>query len=264
MPFPVFGLSLHSGTHVSREQIVYFLYRPATKLNGRFKPRRSMEDPSERTLYCHRGGHTLQVFAARDFDGAQRFGGRRHHLDVKQGKAAPAQMPDQVMERNFGSTADAVEHGFAREQAADGHAVNPAHQFALEPALDAVGVSLPVQPRVRFDEFFRDPDSAPSRCGRCTAFHHCVERLVNGNLKPALANDPGQALGNVKSVQFKNRPRIGRPPGDGINRPRKNPRPVGRQQPFSAEVAANGHQPLRVSQARVGEGDVFVQQDRHG
>jgi len=58
-------------------------------------------------------------------------------------------MPDQVMERNFGSAAGAVEHGFAREQAADGHAVDSAHQFAPEPALDAVGVSLPVQTGVR-------------------------------------------------------------------------------------------------------------------
>ena len=141
----------------------------------------------------------MQVLVARDFDGAQRFGGRRHHLDVKQGEAAPAQMPDQVMERNLGSVVDAVEHGFAGEQAADDHAVDSAHQFALEPALDAVGVSLPVQTGVRLNEFLRDPGSAASRCGCGTAFHHCLKRLVNGDLKSALANDPGQTLGNVET-----------------------------------------------------------------
>jgi hypothetical protein len=31
----------------------------------------------------------LQVFVARDFDGAQRLGGGRHRLDVKQDGAAP-------------------------------------------------------------------------------------------------------------------------------------------------------------------------------
>jgi len=130
---------------------------------------------SEATFHFHRGGEALQVFAARDFDGAQRFGGGCHHLDVKQRKAALAQMPDQMMQRHLGGVVDAVEHGFAREQSADGHAVNSAHQFALEPALDAVGVSLAMQARVRLDEFLRDPSAAASRRGCGATFHHRAE-----------------------------------------------------------------------------------------
>jgi len=44
---------------------------------------------SKGALHCHRCGQALQVLAARDFDGAQRFCGRRDYLDVKQEETAP-------------------------------------------------------------------------------------------------------------------------------------------------------------------------------
>ena len=69
----------------------------------------------------------------------RRRGGGGHHLDVKQCEPMSSQVLHQAMERHLGGVVNAMEHGFADEQAADGDPVDAAHQFSVLPAFHAVG-----------------------------------------------------------------------------------------------------------------------------
>src|SRR5207247_8285994 len=86
-----------------------------------------------------------------------------------------------MSQRDFRCVADAVEHGFAREESADAHAVDAADQLDIFPALDAVGVTLFMQARVSRDELRRDPSALKTPTG--AAFHNSWESAVNRHFK---------------------------------------------------------------------------------
>ena len=90
-------------------------------------------------------------------DAAQLPRNRSQHLDVKQRKAAPAQVLDQVEQGDFRGVGNAMEHRFAGEKPAERHPVNAARQSRPLPAFQAVGAALPMQFAVGIQELPGDP-----------------------------------------------------------------------------------------------------------
>ena len=103
-------------------------------------------------------------------------------------------MLDQKVECHLGGVIGAMEHGFTGEQAAYGNTINAPHQFSIPPAFDAVGMALPMQPRVCLDEFSGDPGVVPFGTGCGTSLDHLPESAVNRDFKSPLPNDFGQAF----------------------------------------------------------------------
>jgi hypothetical protein len=207
----------------------------------------------------HRTFQTFEIFRARNLNRTEPPRNVRQHLNVKQDKFPFAQPRDELVQRDFGSVVRAVEHGFACKQTTDRHTVNATHQFIATPTFDAVGVTLLVQPHVRRNESGRDPSRA-APFGRLRAtLHYLPKGAVDGDEVRIPAQKFLEAAGNVELVQFKNPARIGRPPRDGLVRPRKNAAAIREQQAFGREIAADRNQPLRRSVARVGKLQPFVQ-----
>jgi hypothetical protein len=68
-----------------------------------------------------------------------------HELAVEQFAARPPQGRNQPGQRHFRGIGTAAEHRFAAEHPVKPHAVEPANQLALLPALDRMGDPAPVQ-----------------------------------------------------------------------------------------------------------------------
>lgn len=152
------------------------------------------------------------------------------HLDVEKGEVAFAEVLDEVEEGDFGGVGNAVEHGFAGEEPADGDAVDAAGQLAALPAFEAVGVAGFVEASIGFDKFAGDPGFRAARSGGGTVFDDLREGAVNGDFEDVFAKELFQAVGDVELAEFQNRARIGRPPGDGIDGPRENAAAIGEEQ----------------------------------
>ena len=79
------------------------------------------------------------------------------HLDVEKLEAALAQMSCQEGEGDLGAVAEAGEHRFAGEEAADGHAIDAAGKLRAAPDLDAMGPAKLMQFFVGGDHGGGDP-----------------------------------------------------------------------------------------------------------
>ena len=146
----------------------------------------------------------LEVFGAGDLDCAEAGRDGGEHLNVEEEEITLAQVLDKVVESDFGSVAGAVEHGFAREEAADSNAINAADELIILPAFEAVSVALFVQLNVGFEKLASDPGGAATRTGRSTAFHDFAESTIDSDLEYAFANNFGEAMGDVEVIEFKN------------------------------------------------------------
>lgn len=75
-------------------------------------------------------GHAeaLEEVAAGNEGGAHLERDAGGHLNIEQGEAAGFEVLDEMVKGGFGGVADAVEHGFAGEVAAEGDAVNAADE----------------------------------------------------------------------------------------------------------------------------------------
>src|SRR5437763_209035 len=124
-----------------------------------------------------------------------------------------------------------MKHRLPGEEPADSDAINSPDQRASLPAFHAVSIPMFIKPGVSFYKFTADPRGAASPGGRGASFHHLPKNLINCNLKTPFLNRSLQAARNMKLVELKNCPRLGRPPGDRIDCPRKYSRPIRQQQP---------------------------------
>ena len=86
-----------------------------------------------------------------------------HELGVEQPIAAGAQPLDQRDQRDLAGVALVREHALAEERRAERDAVQAADQAPVRPALDAVGVALPVQRAVELDQIVVEPGARPLR-----------------------------------------------------------------------------------------------------
>src|SRR5262245_60051093 len=97
-----------------------------------------------------------------------------------------------------------------------------------------------MQACVGFDEFRGNPGAATAWSRTGATFHNTAKGLVASDSEELLAKDPSEAARHVKGIQFENGSRVGRPPGDGLDGPGKDARPIGQQKTFEGKIAANG------------------------
>src|SRR6266496_4206834 len=152
-----------------------------------------------------------------------------------------------MVERDFRCIADAMEHGFAREETADRDTVNAAGEFAGLPAFDAVGMSFFVQSGVGLDEPGADPGAFAAWSGRSATFNDPPEGAIPRDFENALAQDSRQTFRNMKSVQVKNGARVRRPPGDRIVGPGEDAVSISQQQAGDGQIAADGDQAVKLA-----------------
>ena len=121
-------------------------------------------------------------------------------MDVEEGKPALAQPLREVEEGDLGGIADAMEHGFAREESPDMNAIDAAHEFLTEPAFDAVGMASPMQFAISGNEFRADPTAGAFWSRGGAGLHHLLEGEVHRYAKDFFAEGFTQASGNVETV----------------------------------------------------------------
>ena len=132
-----------------------------------------------------------------------------------------------------------------KNTAAHRHAVEPAHQPAIQPALDAVGMAAPVQLGIELDDRSVDPalGMAGPRLG--AGAHGIGEGGVGAHLEAAGADRAGQPVGQVEAVERQHRAQAGVEPVElGIVAAlahREDADPIGLQQ----EVGRNLHRACR-------------------
>lgn len=165
-------------------------------------------------------------------------------MDVEEGETGLFQGLVKVAKGDFGGVVLAVKHGFAGEEAADGDAVKSANELVCVPSFDGVGMSELVQVFVGEDEFLGDPAGFAVGAAGAVA-DDLVEGLVEGDAEWVLTEAAFEASGDVKAVPFEDGTRIGRPPSDGVDRPREEASSIGGEQLPGAEVAADGHEVSR-------------------
>ena len=83
----------------------------------------------------------MEVFGARDFDGAESLQMRRVPLGIEENEAALLEVLDQTEQRHLRRLADVVEHRLAEERAPDRDAVKAAGKPAILPRFDGMGVT---------------------------------------------------------------------------------------------------------------------------
>ena len=158
-----------------------------------------------------------------------------------------------------------MEHGFAGEEPANGHTVDAAHQLAVLPAFNAVGVAEVVKRRVSLDKLGTDPGALPAGRRPGASLHDLAERAVGCDFENVFANDLRQASRGVEAIQFKNCARIVSPPGDWIVSPGKYPVAIRQQESRRGQVSAHGDQTVVWSavlrRARVGEPETLGEEN---
>lgn len=172
---------------------------------------------------------SFEIFGPRDFNCAEVRRDWREHLDVEEGEIALTQVFNQMIERDFRGIADAVEHRFPREKTANCYAINSADELSFQPAFKAMGVALFVQLSVGLEKLAGDPRRATPRAWGSARLYNLAEGAINRNLENAFTNDFGQALGNVKLIEFKDCAWIRRPPRDGFDGPGEDATAIGEQ-----------------------------------
>jgi hypothetical protein len=119
-------------------------------------------------------------------------------LAIDQDEAGSDQSLDQPDEADLRRVASPVEHGFPMEDAADGHAIEPADPFVAPMHLDAMGVPSPVQGDISRDHFLGDPGALLAWPGRLrTGAHDAFEVLVEGHAPAWVAERLAEARGDA-------------------------------------------------------------------
>ena len=198
----------------------------------------------------HPGQH-VEVLRARHLRDPQRRQVGGLPLRVEQAVATVVEQAHQAHQRDLRGVGLVVEHRLAGEQAADGHAVQPAHEPTVAPGLDRVHPAELVEPEVRLADLAVDPARRPARVG--AGVDHLGERGVDPDLEPA--GRPGQRVGDVEvarphhAAAYRAEPRHRRPPSSS-DRHREDARAVRRQQSPRLEVGAGGDEVVVVVEAR--------------
>jgi len=123
-----------------------------------------------------------------------------HELGVQEHEAGHLQPRNQVHERDLRSVARPAEHALAEEGPPQADAVEPADQFIVPPALDAVSVAEGEQVGVHPLDRPIDPGlGAP--LGGGAGLHHLGEGGVDADLEGIGPHRAGQPARDVESVQ---------------------------------------------------------------
>lgn len=110
------------------------------------------------------------------------------------------------------------------------------------PDFKAVGVAGVMEIGVGSDEFGGDPGGTAVGDNRPAFANDLLERLVDRDLERFAAQKAEKAARGVESIEFNDGARIGRPPGDGVNRPGKGAGPIGGEQGGDVQLAPDVHE----------------------
>lgn len=130
---------------------------------------------------------------------------RGDELAVEQFPAARAQPRDEVRERDLRRVARAAHHRFAEKGAAERHPVEPAGEFAVQPAFDAVRMAELEQPVVTRADHRVDPGRRPVVGGCGAERDHIGKGAVGRHAKAVRHDGLFQAVREVKAVQRQDR-----------------------------------------------------------
>ena len=172
-------------------------------------------------------------------------------LAVDEREAERVQAFDHSNEGDLRGVGLAIEHRLRKEGAAQSHSIDAALKLPVLPGLEAVGVALMMKGRVGFDHFGGDPSSGRRASWRSgAALHYSFEVGVEAHLESAATKSASQRPADVKLARKEDEPWVGREPQHRtpiiVERPRKDTRRVGAQQPLSIESSSQGQQAVLV------------------
>ena len=125
--------------------------------------------------------HMLQKEVARNFTGAQRRQMPCVLLAIDECDALLSAQTHQRGQRNLGSIGLVREHGFAKHCPAYSHAIQPAHQMAIDPGFHAVGMACGMECGVSLDNAGNNPGAVLAGAGLEEAWEaDAVSDLLRG------------------------------------------------------------------------------------
>ena len=140
---------------------------------------------------------------------------------------------DQIDQRDLAGVGCGRKHAFAEKRAADGNAIDPAHQFAAAPRFHAMRKTRFMQLRIKVDDFIVDP-CIFAHIG--AAGHDSAKRMVEGDAVRRLPDRAPQPLRHVQPVDGQNAAQGRIVPFDGARAPaarhREHADGIGMQQQF--------------------------------
>lgn len=144
---------------------------------------------------------------------------------------------DQVDKRDLAGIGCGRKHTFAKKRAADGNAIDPAHQFAAAPRFHAMRKTRFMQLRIKVDDFIVDP-CILAHIG--AAGHDGTKRMVEGDAVRRLPDRAPQPFRHVQPVDGQNAPHRRIIPFDGTRAPaachREHADRIGMQQQVRRDV----------------------------
>src|ERR1043166_4255 len=99
-----------------------------------------------------------------------------------------------------------------------------------------MGIAFLVHLSVAFEELACDPGAPASARRRSATIHDLAKSPIDGDLENLLAKRTAQAARNMNAIQLENRAGIGRPPGQRICSPGKNPAAICEEQTRHGQV----------------------------
>ena len=162
-----------------------------------------------------------QEQAAGDLMRPQRRQVARGLLAIDLRGALVAAQAHQRRQRDLGGVAGMGEHGFAKHRAAQCHAVQAAHQLAVDPGFHAVGLALAVQRGVGRHDAVHDPGAVLAGTHRLGAVaHDLLERGVDAHLAARRFAEFLQRLAQrrvqAEICHLQHHARVGGPPEHGL------------------------------------------------
>ena len=172
--------------------------RRCRKARGPSRPRSNGQIASRFSASCS----FARYCCARNFHGAEPRQMRGEELGVQQREAAALQPLHQMHQRHLAGVALAGEHAFAEKRRAQPHAIKPAHQLAVLPAFDRMGMAAGMQRGIEAQDLAVDPAFLAPRRRRGAGLHHVARRPWSAvTVKRAAAHGAGQAARHMETVQ---------------------------------------------------------------
>jgi len=143
-------------------------------------------------------GQPIQILRSGYFHGTHGPRHRGDHLAVEQSESSRREAAVQVNQRHLRSIVRSVEHRLAGKKSSHTNPINPAHQAALLPAFNTVGMTSLSQTFVRFEQTRGDPSGVhPAARDFGAGADHTREILVEGHLVWGSSQGSGQTPGNM-------------------------------------------------------------------
>jgi len=122
-------------------------------------------------------------------------------LGVEKNVTTFDQARDEVDEGHLAGVGLTAEHALAEERGTQRHAVEPAHQFALAPALDRMRVAGCMERGVEADDLAVDPALLASGLGLRAGEHHLAKGDIARDGEAIAAHGARKPLGDVEAIE---------------------------------------------------------------